>query len=686
MQHIRITVEETTYLLQIVLDTSFVNTAKKNCMKLQDNYIFIDIETYCEADLTEVGVYKYVEHPSFRVRLFGWCIGNSDVVIEETDNGLPGYVLDMLSNENFIFFAHNAQFEITCLSACPGVKLHVENWRCLMVYASYFGLPLALAKVCQELGHGHEKLTQGKQLITKYSMPQKKTGTMYPADADRTAWEQFKTYCVQDVAVERENFLAYPDLPPSETEHANYIMDLKINSLGVAVDMEFVEAADWLCTYSEQQELQKLHDVGIDNINSNTQVKKWLAERGYDVTTLRKEDYDGLTEQVKDDELALLVLQLKQNVSLASIKKYDAMKRCVCRDGRVKGMFQFYGAHTGRSAGRLVQLQNLPQNHIEELDLARELTLKRDYETLEMAFGNVKKTMSQLLRTSFIGAPEHVLIVSDFSSIEARITAWIADEKWRLDVFNTHGKIYEASAAMMYKVPIESIKKGSRERQQGKIAELAFGYQGGVGAGKRFGMDKLMPENEIERAVKLWRQASPNIVAMWNNFDSCCKAAVREKGKVFQSQFKGILFKCIRQGKNEWLVIKLPNGRYIFYFKPQISTNNYNQDVVTYMDMPTATATSMVRVETYGGKLTENIVQSIARDVLFDKLRFLHERKYKIVMHVHDEVVIEQEVCDNVTPKFWLDRVNEVMRLPLDWCPGLPLNADGFITKYYKKD
>jgi len=645
----------------------------------------IDIETYSPVDIKKSGVYPYASHPEFETMLFAYAFDSEPVQIVDRASGesIPAEVLRALSDPTITKTAHNANFERVCISTHFHLTLPIEQWECTMVKSAMLGLPLALGAVAKVLKLEEQKDTAGTALISYFCKPCKPTKanggrTRNLPEHDPEKWEKFKAYCKQDVETERAirvktNFFTIP-----EFEKALYILDQEINDRGVLVDLTLVRNAIEIdASYRETltEEVTELTD--LSNPNSVSQLKAWIAEEtGESVESLTKETVQNMLDTWPSEEVTR-VLQIRQEMSKTSVKKYQAMQDAVCADGRIRGLLQFYGANrTGRWAGRLVQVQNLPQNHLKDLDLARQLVREGDTDMLEMCFGNVPDTLSQLIRTAFIPKEGHTFIVADFSAIEARVIAWLADEKWRMDVFATHGKIYEASGANMFKVPIEEVTKGSMLRQKAKIAELALGYQGGVGALEKMGAAKMgVQADELQGLVDAWRAANQNIVRLWKEIGVAAIKAVTEHTSVVCRH--GVTF----IGKSNRLVIQLPSGRELNYLYPKMGKNRFDNDSLTYEGMNQTTKQWEVQ-ETYGGKLTENIVQAIARDCLayaMQKVSDLHS----IVMHVHDEIVVETSL------NFEGDKLKEVcdgMSRPIPWAKGLPLRADGYVTNYYKKD
>jgi DNA polymerase len=640
----------------------------------------IDIETFCsDVDLIKSGVYAYTASPHFEILLFAYAFDDEEIQIVDLASGekLPVEIIDALMDEDIIKTAFNAQFERTCLSKYLNKQHSASSWQCTAVQAATLGLPLSLDGVAQVLGLNEQKMKEGKELIKYFSMPCKSTKvnggrTRNLPQHSTPKWGEFKTYCKRDVEVERAIRRKIASYPISENEQKNYVLDQQINDRGVFVDLELV-AKSMECdklhkddTFSKAQML-----TGLDNPNSVAQLKQWLLENGVEVDSLSKKIVTNLAKESDGEVESLLNLRLQ--LAKTSVKKYEAIERSVCSDGRVRGLLQFYGANrTGRWAGRLVQVQNLPQNHLKDLDLARNLVKSGEFNILELLFESVPHVLSELIRTAFVPKTNCRFIVADFSAIEARVIAWLAVEKWRIDVFKTHGKIYEASASQMFKVPIEKITKTSPLRQKGKISELALGYGGSVGALTAMGaLDMGVAEEELQGLVTSWRQANPKITKLWWDIDKASVTAVKEKttqvvGKIKINYESGIMF------------ITLPSSRRLSYIKPRIEPNRFDRDAVTYEGI--GTTKKWERIETYGPKLVENIVQAIARDLLAEAMKAIAAKGYEIVMHCHDEVIIEAPVNFGS-----LKEVSDIMAIAPAWAEGLPLRADGYECNYYRK-
>lgn len=671
--------------------------------------LHIDIETYSSIDIRTSGAYKYCESVDFEILMVAYAFDDQKIRMVDMAQGekLPYDFVKALLDPAVKKHAHNANFERNAFRAI-GYDVPIDQWHCSAVKSAYCGLPLSLEAVSEALKLGDKgKLSTGKQLIQYFSIPCKPTKTNglrnrnFPHH-DIEKWEQFKEYCINDVEAEREigKRLDRYDIPAFERR--NYILDQKINDRGIMVDVEMANNAvsiDSINTDVHMDRLKELTD--LDNPNSPAQLRKWLSTVMHkEIKSLAKEpleelikeaeagywvNEEGVEVQIDRAEIVLEVLRLRQQTGKSSTKKYDAMMNCVCYDGRVHGLFQFYGAsRTGRWAGRLVQLQNLPQNKMSDdtLDEARKLTRVGDYESLSMTFANVADTLSQLIRTAFIAKPGHTFAVADFSAIEARVIAWYANEIWRLDVFNTHGKIYEASASKMFNVPIEEITKGSDYRGKGKIAELALGFGGSVGALAKMGGEKMgLSHEEMAEIVQVWRGENKRIAAFWKAVNNATIEAIENPNKsVTLKLFRNLEF--LFDGNS--LTIKLPSGRKLFYNSATLTTNRFGSTSVKYKGTDPITK-KWWWIESYGGKFVENIVQATARDILADSIQRLDRYCFNIVMHVHDEVVIEMPKT-GLSNKKELEIICGIMGEPIPWAEGLPNGADGYLTDYYKKE
>jgi len=644
----------------------------------------IDIETYSGTNLRDSGVYKYVEDPAFEILLFAYAYNDEPVQVLDLASAdkLPQDVLKALQDFNVLKTAFNANFEITCISKFFGITLFPDQWECTMVRSAVAGLPLSLKAVGQVLNLDQQKMAIGKALVTYFCVPCKPTRSngqrlrnLPQHDADK--WELFKEYCCQDVVTERaiRNKLSFIEI--TDKERDLWALDQQINARGILLDQQLVENAINIdADYKDELTLEASDLTGLTNPNSVAQLKTWLAEQMQEgeIKSLNKQAIKDLLESTECPDVTRL-LQLRREMSKTSIRKYETMRKATCTDGRVHGLLQFYGANrTGRWAGRLVQVQNLPKNHLKDLDLARNLVKANDAETLRLCFGNVPNVLSELIRTSFVAKEGHTFVVADFSAIEARVIAWLADEYWVTNVFKTHGKIYEATAANMFHVPIEEVTKGSPMRDRGKVAVLALGYQGGVNALTVMDTAKSIPEDEKQGIVNMWRNANKAIVRLWYEVDKAALRAVREATTVTIRH--GVTF----IGGSGMLFIKLPSGRKLSYVRPRLVPGKFGGDSLQYEGMD-QTKKTWGKVDTYGGKLTENIVQAIARDLLAEAMLSLYLAHYRIVMHIHDEVVLE--VPENLNE---LDSICRIMGQEVSWAKGLPLRADGYVTKYYLKE
>lgn len=644
----------------------------------------IDIETYSSIDLIESGVYKYVSAPDFKILLFAYAFDDDEVKILDIERGdeLPTFVWYALQDKNVIKTAYNANFERTCISKFYSMDhLRVEQWKCSAVAAAELGLPSQLGMVAEALGLEQKKDARGKALINFFSKPCKPTKANGMRERnlpehDLEKWQTFKDYCIQDVVVEREIKKKIARFPLADFEKRLWNYDQRICDRGVGVDIKFAENAIEINNQFKQKCEERAQMLtGLDNVNSVAQLKGWIQEEtGEEIKSLSKEKLKELYDNSSSIRVKE-VLKLRSLMAKTSVSKYEAMTRSVCPDNRIRGLLQYYGANrTGRWAGRIVQVQNLPQNHLIDLDYARELVAEADFELIELMFGNVPNTLSELIRTAFIPSKGRRFIVADFSAIEARVIAYLAGEQWRLDVFNTHGKIYEASAAQMFKVPVDSIHKGDPLRQKGKIAELALGYGGSVGALTSMGALKMgLFEEELKPLVDMWRGANKKITALWKTVEKAAIDAVNDKPSNLDH---GISF--IKQAGI--LFIGLPTGRRLAYVKPEMGENRFGSPSLTYMGM-NQTTKKWERIETFGGKLVENIVQAFARDCLAESIMRLEDKGFEVNFHVHDEVILDVPIGVSSA-----DEVADIMGIPIDWAPGLPLRADAYECDFYMKD
>jgi len=640
-----------------------------------------DLETFSSYDLSKCGVYKYCEAPDFKILLFGYSINDSVVNTVDIANGeaIPPDIITAITDDSVQKWAFNSAFERVCLSRYLGMPtgayLDPAQWRCSMIWSAYLGLPLSLQGVGSVLGLEKQKLTEGKELIRYFCRPCKpgkaNGGRIrnLPMDAPEK-WAQFKFYNMRDVEAEMSIQGKLSRFPVPDFVWDEYCLDQKINDRGIRLDRTLVKNAIAMDTYSRDElthEMQKL--TTLDNPNSVAQMKAWLAENGLETDSLGKKQ---VAELLKDaPEPLCTVLSLRQQLAKSSVKKYQSMENCVCADGRARGLFQFYGANrTGRWAGRLIQMQNLPQNHMPDLAQARALVRNGDYAALQLLYGSMSGVLSELIRTAFVPCEGKKFIVADFSAIEARVIAWLAGEQWRLDVFKNGGDIYCASASQMFRVPVEKNGVNGHLRQKGKIAELALGYGGSVGALKAMGaLDMGLQEEELKPLVDAWRISNPKIVRLWWDVDGAVKTCVTQR---IPTQMHGIRFAY----KSGFLFITLPSGRRLAYVKPRIGENRFGGESVTYMGI--GSTKKWERLESYGPKFVENIVQAISRDILCHVMKTL--RCYSIVAHVHDEIILEAEL------RVSLETVCEQMGRMLPWAPGLELRADGYACDFYRKD
>lgn len=661
-------------------------------------HLSIDLETYSDVNLKKAGLYRYVQSHAFEILLFAYSFDGAPTQVIDMAQGeeIPMEVIHALTNPQCLKHAYNAAFEWYCLSKYMGAQLPPAQWRDTMLHGLYAGYTAGLDATGRALGipEDKQKLTTGKALIRYFCVPCKPTKANggrtrnYPHH-DPEKWELFKTYNGQDVVAEIEIERRLSVFPVPDFVQKQWETDLLINARGVAVDMDFCEGALELGeTIRAQLTDEAVQLSGLQNPNSVKQLARWLsAETGDDITTLRKETIKELLGRDNADHVQRM-LEIRQELGKTSTKKYDAIEAAVCDDGRVRGLLQFYGANrTGRWAGRLVQVQNLPRTYTEPLEFARELVKGRKLDALRTVYGSPNDTLSQLIRTAFVAAPGNILIDADFSAIEARVISWLADEEWRLEVFRTHGKIYEASASQMFGVPLERIKKGNPEyslRQRGKVAELALGYQGGVPAMRQMDTGKLLadlPDEEIKDIVDKWRNTNPKIRNLWYSFNDAAIRVIQNGGSL---RVRCCTFArecdCIRG--TTCMTISLPSGRKLYYVEPSVGENRWGGPSITYMGVNDKNKWG--RIETYGGKLVENVVQAIARDCLAQAIEHLEAAGLPVVFHIHDEVVIDTAAFD--TNDAMLDKVVKIMSTPIPWAEGLPLGADGWVGAFFKKD
>jgi DNA polymerase len=639
--------------------------------------ISIDIESYSDVDLSKCGVYKYSSSPNFEILLFGYSVDGGTVEMIDLACGeeIPADILAALSDESVTKWAFNAMFERVCLSNYLGEWLEPESWKCSMVWSATLGLPLSLENVGAVLGLEKQKLTEGKELIRYFCVPCKPTKanggrTRNLPEHDREKWERFKAYNLRDVEAEMQIQQRLSKFPVPDFVWEEYWQDQEINDRGIGVDMEMVRNAIVLDGRSKAELSEAMKELTeLENPNSVQQMKQWLLENGMETNSLDKKAVAALLKDAP--EPLRTVLTLRQQLAKSSVKKYQAMENAVCADSRAHGMFQFYGANrTGRFSGRIIQLQNLPQNHIPDLAQARELVKDGDFDALSMLYEDIPDTLSQLIRTAFVPQDGRKFIVADFSAIEARVIAWIAGERWRLKAFEGSGDIYCASASQMFHVPVEKHGINGHLRQKGKIAELALGYGGSVGALKSMGaLEMGLAEEELQPLVSAWRDSNPSITEFWWAVDRAVKECIKKR---IPTETHGIRFDC----QSGMLFITLFSGRRLAYVKPRIGENQFGGESVTYMGV--GGTKKWERLESYGPKFVENIVQAVSRDILCYAMRTL--RNCSIVAHVHDEIIIEAD------RRMSLPAVCGQMGRTPPWAKGLLLRADGYECDFYQKD
>lgn len=640
-------------------------------------HLSIDIETYSGVNLQKAGVYKYAESPDFDILLFGYSVDGGAVRVIDIACGekIPAEIVDALSDESVTKWAFNAQFERVCLSNYLETWFSPDSWHCTMVWSATLGLPLSLEGVGAVLGLEKQKLTEGKNLIKYFCVPCAPTKTNGGRTRnlplhDMEKWEQFKAYNLRDVETEMSIQKKLSRFPVPDTIWDEYHLDQEINDRGIGLDMTLVEQAIAIDSISRKnltQQIQNLTD--LDNPNSVAQMKGWLSDNGLEMDTLGKK---AVAETLKTAPKHLAdVLSLRQQLAKSSVKKFTAMRTAVCKDSRARGMFQYYGANrTGRFAGRIIQLQNLPQNHMSDLADARALVRSGNYDALELLYDDIPDTLSQLIRTAFVPQDGRKFIVADFSAIEARVLAWLAGEKWRMQVFADGKDIYCSSASQMFGVPVEKHGINGHLRQKGKIAELALGYGGSVGALKSMGaLEMGLTEEELQPLVNAWRNANPMITALWWDIDRAVKTTVREH---IPTEVAGLKFTY----ESGFLFMRLPSGRRLAYVKPRMGINQFGSESVTYEGV--GATKKWERLESYGPKFCENAIQAIARDILMYAMQTL--RNCSIVAHVHDELIIEAD------RRMSLSAVCEQMGRTPPWAKGLLLRADGYECDFYKKD
>lgn len=666
------------------------------------HHLSIDLETYSDAPIAKTGAQRYILDPSFEILLFAYSVDGQPVQIIDLANGepVPEWLKTALVNPAYIKHAYNAPFEFGCLSKYYG-QLYPAQWRCTMFHGLYCGYTAGLEATGKALGlpEDKQKLKTGRDLIRYFCVPCRPTKSNgqrtrnYPHH-DPDKWKLFKEYCCQDVVTEMEIERRLSSFPVPDFVQKQWETDLRINFRGVAVDMPFVEGALIMGNQVKTEMIEEAEQItNLDNPNSVSQLKDWLnkeigtGDEEPEIQSLSKDIVKKLLNREDNSPDVQRMLQIRQELGKTSTKKYDAIKLCVCPDKRVRGLLQFYGANrTGRWAGRLVQVQNLPRTYTDPIELARELVTDRKTTAVRCLYGSVSDTLSQLIRTAFIASPGNVLIDADFSAIEARVISWLAGEQWRLEVFRTHGKIYEASASQMFGVPIELIKKGNPEyalRAKGKVAELALGYQGSSGALINMGaLEMGLHEEELPDIVQRWRTANRHIQSLWYEMDEGARQVIGFGGAV---NVHG-LWLAREYDYNQGVycfTITLPSGRKLFYINPKIGTNRFGGESITYWGMD-QTSKKWKEIETYGGKLTENVVQAIARDCLAEAIERLEAAGFPIVFHVHDEVVIDiKPFADN---EAMLQQVVDIMKQPPAWAADMPLNAAGWVGDFFTKD
>lgn len=643
--------------------------------------ISIDIESYSSVDLRKAGVYKYAESDDYEILLFAYSVDGSEVQVVDLAKGekIPKVILDALKDEDVTKWAFNANFERVCISAFLGLPvgeyLNPVSWKCTMIWSATLGLPLSLEGVGAVLGLDKKKLSEGKNLINyfcKPCSPTKSNGgrTRNLYFHDNKKWDKFKEYNKRDVEVEMGIQKKLSKFPVADDIWEEFFLDQEINDRGIAIDPTLVESAIKLDNDVKESLMKRLSNMtGLENPNSVLQMKDWLSKNGLEIKSLGKKD---VANEIKTaPENIREVLLLRQKLSKSSVKKYTAMKNAACKDNRERGMFRFYGANrTGRFAGRLVQLQNLPQNHLPDLKEARSLVKQGNIKALHMLYEDIPDTLSQLVRTAFVPKENHKFIVADFSAIEARVLAYLADEKWKIKVFEDGKDIYCSSASQMFKVPVEKHGINGNLRQKGKIAELALGYGGSVGALKAMGaLEMGLLEGELKPLVDAWRKSNPMITSLWWDVDRAVKNCIKER---ITTETRGIKFSY----KSGFLFITLPSGRKLAYIKPRICENMFGGESVSYEGV--GSTKKWERLESYGPKFVENIIQGISRDILVYAMKNLS--CYKIVAHVHDEVIIEAD--KDVS----LESICEIMGRTPHWAKGLLLRADGYECEFYKKD
>ncbi len=658
-------------------------------------HLSIDLETYSSVPIAKGSLYKYVQSPDFEILLFAYSVDGSPVEIVDFANGeiLPDWLYKAITDAEYQKHAYNAAFEWYCLSKFYGKPLPIEQWRDTMLHGLYCGYTAGLDATGKALGlpADKQKLSTGKALIRFFCIPctpTKANGgrTRNLPKHDPSKWELFKVYCKGDVVTETEIDKKLSNFPVPDDVEKQWQTDMAINARGVAVDMGLVQGALNIANKTHDNLINEAFSItGLDNPNSIKQLSDWLEkETDEKFSDLRKDTVASLLKNHIVTGSAERMLEIRQELGKTSTKKYDAIEAAVCNDGRVRGLLQFYGANrTGRWAGRLVQVQNLPHTYISQLNIARDTVKNEESDKLKVFFGSVPDTLSQLIRTAFISSNGNKLVDADFSSIEARVISWLAGEFWRLEVFKTHGKIYEASASQMFGVPIEKIVKGNPEyalRQRGKVAELALGYQGSTGALITMGaFDMGLTEDELPDIVSRWRESNKRIVDLWYRVENAVISVIQTGTP---AGVKSLIFAREEDPQNglDFLTIRLPSGRKLYYAKPDLGVNAWGKTSIIYHGV-NQTTKQWTAIDTYGGKLVENIVQAIARDCLAIAIENLEAAGFPVVFHIHDEVVI-----DCPADKADLDAVTRIMTTPIPWAPDLPLNADGWVGDFFKKD
>lgn len=654
-------------------------------------HLSIDIETRSGAEIGKTGLFRYAQDPEFKILLFAYMVDHGPVQIVDLERGeaIPKEILEALKDRGIIKHAYNASFEWYCLNQA-GYETPLGQWRCTMIHGLYCGFTAGLEATGKAIGlpQDKQKMTVGKALIRYFCVPCRPTKSNGSRrwnlpDHAPEKWQLFKEYCCQDVVTEHEILLHLSAFPVPEAEWRLWQMDVRMNAFGVRVDMDLIEGALTIDTISTQKLTEEsIRLTGLDNPNSTAQLTEWLRKKGVSMDNLQKATVQELlTGELSDD--VRRVLEIRQQLGKTSVKKYVAMQTAKCEDDRIRGLTQFYGANrTGRWAGRLVQMQNLPRNYLSTLDEARELVKQKNYPAVRAIYGNVPDTLSQLIRTAFIPSDGNHFVVADFSAIEARVIAWLAGEQWVNEVFATHGKIYEATASQMFHVPIEKIVKGQPEyslRQKGKVATLALGYQGGVNALISMGaLNMGLSEEELPDIVNRWRTANPRIRDLWYAVEEAALAVMQTA----QPQgIRGLIFRLegdLVYGQT-FLTIQLPSGRKLFYPQPFLQENRFGKMAVHYYSVNQQTR-KWGMDSTYGGKLVENIVQAIARDCLAETLCRIDARGLQVVFHVHDEVIMDAPMGTTV------EEICDLMAQPISWAPGLVLKGAGFAGNYYMKD